>query len=73
MRVRQERFKRECSFDIRSETKIISTQKQVESVSIEENTEEEKIDIIQKGGFLGALITPILSILGGLLGSNGTS
>jgi hypothetical protein len=34
---------------------------------------KKKIDIIQKGGFLGALITPILSILGGLLGSNVTS
>ena len=40
--MRQERFKRECSFDIRSETKIVSTQKQVESVSIEENSQEEK-------------------------------
>ena len=40
--MRQERFKRECSFDIRSETKIISTQKQFESVSIEENSEEEE-------------------------------
>ena len=42
MRVRQERFERECSFDIRSETKIVSTQKQVERVGIEENSEEEK-------------------------------
>ena len=40
--MRQERFKRECSFDILSETKIISSQKQVERVGIEENSEEEK-------------------------------
>ena len=40
---------------------------------LKKTPKKEKIDIIQKGGFLGALITPILSILGGLLGSNGTS
>ena len=66
--MRRERFKRECSFDIFSETRINSSPKLVERVGIEENSEEEKINIFQKGGFLGALITPILSILGELLG-----
>ena len=32
---------------------------------------KRKKQILQKGGFLGALITPILSLLGGLIGSNG--
>ena len=40
---------------------------------LKKTPKRKKIDIIQKGGFLGALITPILSILGGLLGSNGIS
>ena len=31
---------------------------------------KRKIKILQKGGFLGALITPILSLLGGMLGSS---
>ena len=73
MRVRQERFKRECSFDIRSETKIVSTQNKLRELVLKKTPKKKKIDIIQTGGFLGALITPILSILGGLLGSNGSS
>ena len=40
---------------------------------LKKTPKKKKIDKIQKGGFLGALITPILSILGGLLGSNGSS
>ena len=35
-------LKKECFSDICSETQIVSTQKQVEKVSIEENSEEEK-------------------------------
>jgi len=42
-------------------------------LSLKKTSKKKKIEIIQKGGFLGALITPILSLLGGLLGSNGTS
>ena len=39
---------------------------------LKKTPKRKKIDIIQKGGFLGALITPILSILGGSLRSNGS-
>ena len=42
-------------------------------LSLKKTSEKKKNEMIQKGGFLCALITPILSILGGLLGSNGTS
>lgn len=31
---------------------------------------KNKRRILQKGGFLGALLTPVLSLLGGLLGGN---
>jgi len=33
---------------------------------------KRKKRLLQTGGFLGALLTPILSLLGGLLGRNGT-
>src|SRR5260221_5342422 len=33
---------------------------------------KSKKKLLQTGGFLGALLTPILSLLGGLLGRNGT-
>ena len=47
--------------------------KQLRKLSSKKTLKKKKIEIIQRGGFLGALITPILSILGGLLGSNGAS
>jgi len=42
------------------------------ALSIKKTSLRKKRRIIQKGGFLVAVLTPILSILGGLLGGNAT-
>ena len=41
----------------------------VKKIALKKTTLKQKKKLIQKGGFLGAILTPILSILGGLLGN----
>lgn len=43
--------------------------KALRNLSSKKIPKNKKIKIIQKGGFLGALLTPLLSLLGGLIGS----
>jgi len=42
------------------------------ALSIKKTSVRKKRRIIQKGGFLGAILTPVLSLLGGLLAGNAT-
>lgn len=42
------------------------------SLALKKTSLTKKRKILQKGGFIGALLPPILSIIGGLLGGNGT-
>jgi len=44
--------------------------KSLRELTLKKISKKKKIKILQKGGFLGALITPILSLLGGMLGSS---
>ena len=39
-------------------------------LTLKKISKKKKNKILQKGGFIGALITPILSLLGGMLGSS---
>ena len=57
-----------------SQLKSLTRRKQsLRSLVLKKTPIGTKKKILQKGGFIGALLTPILSLLGGLLGgSNGT-
>lgn len=39
-------------------------------LALKKTSKKKKVALIQKGGFLGALLTPILSLLGGWLGGS---
>jgi hypothetical protein len=44
--------------------------KNLRQLSLKKTSLKKKRKILQKGGFLGALIPPILSVLGGLIAGN---
>jgi len=56
----------------RQNAKLRRNKHNLRALSIKKTSLRKKRRIIQKGGFLGAILTPILSILGGLLGGNAT-
>ncbi len=70
----------ECARNVlKGRVPLTSTQKKkltrrkhaLRQMSLKKTTYKKKRKIIQSGGFLGALLTPIISILGGLLGGLG--
>ena len=63
-------LKRQCTSDFDSEGKTPSTQIQPQKLSLKKTSIKQRKKILQRGGFFGALITPILSVLGILF--NGT-
>ena len=50
--------------------KLRRHRKSLRELTLKKVSKKKKNKILQKGGFLGALITPILSLLGGMLGSS---
>ena len=69
-RMCQNVINRQCSIETRSVEPFTSRQKQRENTGVEKNIVEKKKHILQKGGFLGALLPPLISVLGGLLLEN---
>ena len=51
--------------------KLRREKKNLRSLALKRTSLSKKRKILQKGGFIGALLPPILSITGGLLGGNG--
>jgi hypothetical protein len=51
--------------------KLARRKHSLREISSKKTSYKRKRDIIQSGGFIGALLTPIISILGGLLGGLG--
>ena len=50
--------------------KLRRHRRSLRELTLKKISKKKKNKISQKGGFLGALITPILSLLGGMLGSS---
>jgi hypothetical protein len=50
--------------------KLRRHRRSLRELTLKKISKKKKNKILQKGGFLGALITPILSLLGGMLGSS---
>jgi len=50
-------------------TKLRRNKNNLRALSVKKTSLRKKRQIIQKGGFLRAIITPILSLLGGLIGN----
>jgi hypothetical protein len=53
--------------------KICRRKQSFRKLSLKKTPLKEKRRIVQSGGFLGALLGPIISILGGLFGSSSSS
>jgi hypothetical protein len=51
--------------------KLTRRKRSLRQLSAKKTSYKKKRHIIQTGGFIGALLTPIISILGGLLGGLG--
>ena len=51
--------------------KLRREKKNLRVLALKKTALKKKRKILQKGGFIGALLPPILSIIGGLLGGNG--
>ena len=51
--------------------KLRREKKNLRALALKKTALKKKRKILQKGGFIGALLPPILSIIGGLLGGNG--
>jgi len=56
----------------RQNAKLRRNKQNLRALSIKKTSLRKKRRIIQKGGFLGAILTPVLSLLGGLLAGNAT-
>ena len=50
--------------------KLRREKKNLRAIALKKTPLKRKRRILQKGGFIGALLPPILSIIGGLLGGN---
>lgn len=48
--------------------KLRRVKKNVKQLALKKTPLKQKRKILQKGGFLGALLTPVLSVLGSLIG-----
>jgi len=48
-------------------TKLRRNKQNLRALSIKKTSLRKKRRIVQKGGFLGAILTPVLSLLGGLI------
>ena len=63
-------FKGNVSLSPAQKRNLRRHKKSLRELTLKKISKKKKIKILQKGGFLGALITPILSLLGGMLGSS---
>lgn len=52
--------------------KLRREKKNLRALALKKTSLQKKRKILQKGGFIGALLTPVLSILGSLLATNGS-
>ena len=75
LRMQQEHLKRQRSPEAGQMKRLHREKKNLRAIALKKTSLKKKRKIFQKGGFIGAILPPILtvlsSLLGGLVGGNG--